>query len=789
MKKIIFILTIFLLAMHGCEKYPEAPINDIAIADKVYASTKTATISGTVECPVSITKIELWIDTIESSAYPKVYTMEMKNKNFAFSVTGLLPITTYYYRYVAYNSVDTVELEEKNFTTMDGTLPSITTAEVTQIGPYGAICGGNISNDGSYDITARGVCWSTQPNPTTENDKTEQGKGKGSFTSNITNLKVNTMYYVRAYATNAKGTVYGEERTFTTNENELMVSTANISNITRTSATCGGTVAKYGNLDIIARGVCWSTSPNPTIANNKTNDGTSTGFYTSNITNLSGSTKYYVRAYATNSIGTVYGEEKSFITTDKPTVSTGTITSVKATSIVCGGNLISTGNENVTESGICWSTTSPATINNNKYNRGIGVGSFTVTISGLNENTGYFVRAFATNSNGTAYGAEIKVRTLTSFPPGVTTSNVTSITLNSAVCGGNVTADGNLDVTARGVCWSTSPNPTISNNKTTNGSGTGSFTSNITGLADGTTYYVRAYATNSKGTAYGEEKSFTTIVATLAQVTTANVTSITANTAVCGGNVTSDGGATVTARGVCWSISPNPTISNNKTTDGSGIGSFTSNITGLAYGTTYYVRAYATNSKGTAYGEEESFTTATGTINGHDYVALGLPSGLKWATCNVGATTPEGYGNYYAWGETSTKTSYDQSNSVTYGQQISDFSGNATYDAARANWGSTWRMPTEAEMRELINNCTWTWTTQNGVNGMRVTGPNGNSIFLPATGYYQGSSRYSGSGYYWSSTPYESATSPAYFLYFNSGSRHVGWYERDYGRTVRPVSN
>ncbi len=989
MKKIIFILTIFLLAMHGCEKYPEAPINDIAIADKVSASTKTATISGTVQCPVSITKIELWIDTIESSAYPKVYTVEMKNKNFALSVAGLLPITTYYYRYVAYNSVDTVELEEKNFTTIDGTLASITTAEVSQIGAYGAVCGGNISNDGSYDITARGVCWSTQPNPTTENDKTEDGKGKGSFISNITNLKVNTMYYVRAYATNAKGTEYGEERTFTTNENELMVSTADISNITRTSATCGGNVARYGNLDIIARGVCWSTSPNSTIANNKTNDGTSTGFYISNITNLSGSTKYYVRAYATNSIGTVYGEEKSFITTDKPTVSTGTTTTIKTTSIVCGGNLISTGNENVTESGICWNTTSPATINNNKYNRGISLGSFTVTISGLNENTVYFVRAFATNSNGTAYGEEIKVRTLTSFLPGITTSNVTSISFNTAVCGGNVTSDGNLDVTARGVCWSTSPNPTISNNKTTNGSGTGSFTSNITGLADGTTYYVRAYATNSKGTAYGEEKSFTTIaktipqittanvtsittntaecggnvisggnldvtargvcwstspnptindskttngtgtgsftsnitgladgttyyvrayatnskgtaygteksfttiaktlpqittanvtsirangavgggnvisdgnstitargvcwstspnptinnnkttyygsgtgsftsnitgltegttyyvrayatnskgtaygeeksfttiVATIPQITTANITSITANTAVCGGNVTSDGYLSVTSRGVCWSTSPNPTINDSKTTDGTGTGSFTSNITGLIDGTTYYVRAYATNSKGTAYGEEKSFTTLL-SINGYDWVDLGLPSGLKWATCNVGATTPEGYGNFYAWGETTTKASYVQSNSTTYGQQISDFSGNATYDAARANWSSTWRMPTKTEMEELVNNCTWTWTTQNGVNGYRVTGPNGNSIFLPAAGYWFGSSHNGVGmyGYYLSSTPIESGTDDAYYLFFGNGYSRVGWGGRDDGHTVRPVTN
>ena len=305
-----------------------------------------------------------------------------------------------------------------------------------------------------------------------------------------------------------------------------------------------------------------------------------------------------------------------------------------------------------------------------------------------------------------------------------------------------------------------------------------------------TTYYYKYVVYNAVDMAELEKKNFITQDATLPSVTTAEVTSITIKTAMCGGNVTFDGWSEITARGVCWSTSPNPTINDSKTTDGSGIGSFTSNITGLADGTTYYVRAYATNSKGTAYGEEKSFTTLL-SINGYDWVDLGLPSGLKWATCNVGATTPEGYGNYYAWGETTTKASYDQSNSVTYNQEISDFSGNATYDAARANWGSTWRMPTKAEIEELINNCTWTWTTQNGVNGYRVIGSNGNRIFLPAAGCYSAASPSDVGGYgnYWSSTPYESNTGIAYGLRFYSSSFDVDWDRRSRGRTVRPVSN
>lgn len=184
----------------------------------------------------------------------------------------------------------------------------------------------------------------------------------------------------------------------------------------------------------------------------------------------------------------------------------------------------------------------------------------------------------------------------------------------------------------------------------------------------------------------------------------------------------------------------------------------------------------------------EEVVTGRGTINGHEWVDLGLS--VKWATCNVGANAPHEYGNYYAWGETSTKSEYNTDNSRTYGKNMSDISGNAAYDAARANWGGSWRMPTEAEMEELMNRCTWKWTTLSGVNVYSVTGPNGNIIFLPAAGYCYGSSRYNvgEGGYYWSSTPYESNTYYAYNLYFRRGSHLVIWSDRNNGRTVRPVS-
>ena len=184
-------------------------------------------------------------------------------------------------------------------------------------------------------------------------------------------------------------------------------------------------------------------------------------------------------------------------------------------------------------------------------------------------------------------------------------------------------------------------------------------------------------------------------------------------------------------------------------------------------------------------------TTSSDTTYTSSYAAVDLGLSVKWATVNIGAESPEDYGNYYAWGETETKDSYTASNSVTYGVEMDDISGNADYDAATANWGSSWRMPTNDEMEELIDDCTWTWTTENDVNGYLVTGSNGNSIFLPAAGYRYGTSLYhAGSfGYYWSSTPYVSRSRYAYLLNLDSGLYFMDYYYCRYnGCTVRPVS-
>ena len=201
--------------------------------------------------------------------------------------------------------------------------------------------------------------------------------------------------------------------------------------------------------------------------------------------------------------------------------------------------------------------------------------------------------------------------------------------------------------------------------------------------------------------------------------------------------------------------------------------------------------------------EETNFSS--GSIDGYEYVDLGLS--VKWATCNVGANSPEEYGSYYAWGETEEKSNYywdtykwcngssskmtKYCTSSSYGTVDNKTVLDLEDDVAHVKWGGSWRMPTLEEQKELKNNCTWSWTTQNGVNGYKVTSKtNGNSIFLPAAGYRRGTYLYdSGSdGNYWSSSLNEGYSDLAYRLYFYSG--HCGWYvsSRFLCFTVRPVS-
>lgn len=290
-----------------------------------------------------------------------------------------------------------------------------------------------------------------------------------------------------------------------------------------------------------------------------------------------------------------------------PILTTSEVKNITATTATCGGFISNSGSSDVIQRGVCWSIAPNPKISDNKTIDAAGTGEFISTLTGLAANTTYYIRAYATTKNGTTYGIQMSFITLSGII-GLSTSPATDITATSATFGGNIDIDGGAAITERGICWSINPNPTINIvTKTINGSGLGTFTANLSELQPATRYYVRSYATNSVGTIYGNEVTFATMNGIIS-LSTSTISSFTSTTAICGGIIDNDGGAVVTERGICWGLNANPTIDNNKTSSGVGIGSFSSSITSLAEKAVHYYRAYATNSVGTVYGAEFSFS-------------------------------------------------------------------------------------------------------------------------------------------------------------------------------------
>src|SRR5665647_1310817 len=710
----VLLAGLFLPILINCKKeaIKTTPVATISTVTNITATSATSEGEITSDGGAGITARGVCWSTNQSPT-----TSDSKTTNgsgtgsFSSSIEGLTPGVTYNIKSYATNSVGTGYSSQSTFITL-ALAPILGTTDLSAVTSTTASSGGNITNDGGSAVTARGVCWSTSQNPTIADSKISSGTGSGSFTSVIIGLNPGATYYVRAYASNSIGTGYGNQVTATVTAILPVLTTTSISALTSTTATSGGNITSDGGSVVTARGVCWSTTSNPTIASSKTTDGTGSGTFSSSITGLTPGTTYNIRAYATNSIGTAYGNEVTVTSTAAlPTLSTSTATSILATSATSGGNITSDGGSAVTARGVCWSTTSTPTIASSKTTDGTGSGVFSSSITGLTPGATCYIRSYATNSIGTAYGNEVTV-TSTAALPTLSTSTATSILATSATSGGNIISDGGSAVTGRGVCWSTTVNPTIASSQTTDGTGSGVFSSSITGLTPGTAYYIRAYATNSIGTVYGNQVTLT-MPAILPVISTNMMSSITETTAIGGGSITSDGGEVITARGVCLSITQNPTTSNTKINNGSGVGSFNSNIAGLAANSTYYLRAYATNRIGTVYGSEISFSTLHGSGNmvtdfdGNVYhtVTIGtqvwLVENLKTTTYRNGDPIQNVTGNT-AWSALRTGAYCWYNNDATY--------KNTNYGALynwytvsdsrnMAPWG--WHTPTDAEWTNL----------------------------------------------------------------------------------------
>ena len=532
-------------------------------------------------------------------------------------LSGLSGSTTYYYRAFAINGFGTFYGNEMSFITTTGAA-TLTTATATSVGACTASVAGNVTYDGGESLTMSGICYATTTNPTTSNSNIPYNPyypnydTLTNFTANLTGLTANTTYYVRAYTTNCAGTTYGNQITFTTTNGAATLTTASATLVTACTASVAGAVSFDGGSPLTMSGICYATTINPTTSSTNIpynpgypNYDTLTSF-TGNLTGLTPNTTYYVRAYTTNCAGTTYGNQISFTTaTGTATLTTNSATLVTSCSANVAGAVSFDGGSPLTMSGICYATTiNPTTSSTNiPYNPGYPnydtLTNFTGNLTGLTANTTYYVRAYTTNCAGTTYGNQISFTTLTLLAPLVTTGTMGTVTSTTVDIISNLISANSCDIpSAYGLCWNTSPNPTTANSSTTNSTPTTSFNNTITGLTSGVTYYVRAYAVTSLGTTYGSQVSF---IFGAPIVTTSPITDIKGNSAKAGGTIVNNGFSSISAFGLCWSTSPNPTTASSITT------SFTAVMTGMTPNTTYYVRAYATNSLGTSYGNQFTF--------------------------------------------------------------------------------------------------------------------------------------------------------------------------------------
>ena len=373
-------------------------------------------------------------------------------------------------------------------------------------------------------------------------------------------------------------------------------------------------------------GFCWTlegsipTFDDPHISNGELVDKEDFVFQ-STISGLELNQVYCFRLFAVTSIDTSYSNE--FFTStewdgESPIINTNSVNLITSNSVTVEGELIELGDPtvygNISQHGHCWSTIQLPTINDNKSELGTlsSTGTFNTNIESLNTSTAYYCRSYVVNNAGAIYGNSIEFNT-TNGEPSITTGVSTNITSTTADIEGEILSIGDATITQHGHCWSTSQNPTTNDNKNQLGSsGVSTFISSLTNLSNETTYYYRSYATNSYGTAYGDEKVFSTTNGEPTVITIGSNNSTSASVTLLG-EITGIGDATITQHGHCWSTSQNPTTNDNKNQLGpSGVSTFISSVSGLQPSTTYFYRSYVTNNLGTAYGIQKTFVTTDG---------------------------------------------------------------------------------------------------------------------------------------------------------------------------------
>ena len=509
---------------------------------------------------------------------------------------------------------------------------------------------GNVTSEGASAVSKRGFCWSTVTNPTVSDATSSNSYGPGQFSQEITGLALNSTYYIKAFATNANGTSYG---------NQLEIKTlsagkfgvVSFDSLSFKSTRINVNIENLGEINIKSIGICYSNTGTPSFKNDSTtvvHSNITDKSFSISLKNLSVNTKYFVRAYINTNLGPFYSDEINFTTKQYTQGTFGdiSVTSLSNLSADAKVNILTLGDAPIKSMGLCFATTNDPIFKNDSstlIHSNVTDLIFSISIKKLNENTKYYIRSFINSDAGISYSKSFYITTLgrPSFTINQIASDITrtSAKVNaqvSSINGGEISEYGFINGTTKYIATAISTDL--------------KYTYDLNSLIGNTQYDFKAFATNKYGTGYSDNFKFLT-GPTEPVISTTNASDIFSTNAKSAIVVTSDGGSSISEMGICLSTKDNPTIS-DRIYNGS-LSNMSNKIllSGLTYDSTYYIRAYAKNKVGITYGKEVVFTTTyvvgeTGPAGGFIFYDKGkksdgwryleaAPEDLKGSTANI----------------------------------------------------------------------------------------------------------------------------------------------------------
>lgn len=627
MRKItLHIICSLLLILTSCEKDTEpknfAPRLTTGEATEIYR--KGASLLGNIEkSDLSIIKeYGILYSTLQSMAeYIEIKVQNEDENNFIVRVKDLEPGRTYYYCSYAYSGYSIAKGEIRNFTTVNSSKPIFNDPIISNMDEKSFTVSTSILDDGGSEISVKGFCWKETSNETDVpqiNDESKNLDVSDEYQWRVGDLKPGHRYAVRAFAINGSGLGYGNTAYVTTLSTDLpVVSSCILTDSTSTSISISSLILSNAS-SVIEKGFCYSsTKKQPTITDTRKISTTPDTEIFGTINDLEPGVKYYIRAYAINGQGVGYSDVFEFIplpSEDIPTIKVNRveIDNITAYSVHAVSSITCNSDLEVAEKGFCFDKKSNPSIEDTKIISNASSNDIEGSITGLEESSKYYIRAYAIDKHKISYGETIEFSTLTIIAPTVQTHAASEVTETGAKLSGTVASEGNGTIENKGFCWvAGKSDPTIYDNREEVIASGSNFSLLINKLSPGQNYSFRAYAINEKGIGYGPTMEFTTQksieLPTISDITISEIMSTSFKATA---TITNEGNGMVEIKGYCYLPGRSlPTIDDNQILTTQNGMEITTVLSGLSAKTTYTLRAFARNEKGIAYSNPVTITT------------------------------------------------------------------------------------------------------------------------------------------------------------------------------------